>query len=698
MRRGWGTSVETPRRSADSGGVLSSIEGTKTPVLAKRVKEWGFVVLLMVIALIVRLDFMRAGEFVIDADEAIVGLMGKHIVEGRGIPTFYYGQHYMGSLEAILASVVFRIFGVSGFALQLVPLSFSLALVYVMYRLGKAVGGVSVGRVAALLCAIPPSPLVVWSFKARGGFIELIVIGALALLLTVRWLRKPSTNLSYPALIWLCLGLGWWVNNQIIYFLVPIGIFGALKSFSSLRAQRMSMSQAVSLACVATTSFFIGSAPYWIYNLRKGFPSLGMFGFASSSDIAEHVAGLFRSALPIILGAKHFWQDNPVFPGSTWAVCGLYLAVFLWVLWARRRTIASLLRCSVDRIEPLEIFLLFIPFTCAVFAVSSFGWLWQAPRYLLPLYVGVFVVSGWFVREMLRRSATLGAVVLVAMVGLNIASSYAGGRAIPGEPVVFNGERVSRDHSEVIHTLDTLGITKVRTNYWIGYRLAFETNERVTFLVFEAPKQIRIDEYENLVDPHERFVFPLLLVPSERARYGPGLTRLGYTYKETFVNGYYLIYDIKLADSLGEEIPDAMIKSVQAWGTNPPGAAVDGDLNTRWGTGAHQQPGQSFGFTLKEPVVMSGFRYNLGGWSVDYPRGLRVDVTDEFGAVVTVLTPDEFQTLMPLSESDEFRIPIKPTKVRSVTFTQTGTHPILDWSIAELSLFQSPARNKSEKR
>jgi len=71
---------------------------------ARRGGDRIIIVLLMALAAFIRLDFMGASQWSIDSDEAIVGLMGKHILEGRGIPTFYYGQHYMGSLEAILAS------------------------------------------------------------------------------------------------------------------------------------------------------------------------------------------------------------------------------------------------------------------------------------------------------------------------------------------------------------------------------------------------------------------------------------------------------------------------------------------------------------------------------------------------------------------------------------------------------------------
>lgn len=90
---------------------------------------------------------------------------------------------------------------------------------------------------------------------------------------------------------------------------------------------------------------------------------------------------------------------------------------------------------------------------------------------------------------------------------------------------------------------------------------------------------------------------------------------------------------------------------------------------------------------------MSGFEYSLAGWPQDYPRGLRVDVADDLGVTKTVLSSDEFRSWAPLFESGEYWIPLSPVKARSITFTQTGNHPILDWSIAELSILQPASHN-----
>lgn len=649
--------------------------------------EWCILVCLCVLAALIRLDFMRAGSFVIDADEAIVGLMGQHIASGAPIPTFYYGQHYMGSLEAICAAGIFYLFGASPFTLQLTPLLFSLALVVVIYALGREIGGVVAGRVAALLCAVPPVALVVWSYKARGGFIELLVIGACAMLWTTRWLKREPATLLYPFLIWLLVGLGWWVNNQILYFMVPIAGFGALHLLGSLRAGRVSWGQIIVVGILSMVAFCLGSSPYWIYNIRNGFPSLGMFGFAAPSQIGTYFVGLWTTALPIILGAKHFWESNLTFGGATGVVYALYAVIFGMVLWERRGALARLVCGEVDRESQVEICLALMVCACVVFTVSTFGWLSQAPRYLLPLYVGLFVVCGVWASRLFRVSPTLGALGVSSVIAINLLSCYWGGRALPGEPAVFEGDRVRRDHAELNTTLTNLGISLVRTNYWIGYRLAFETAERVKFLVLQEPRQVRLPEYELLPAGVSEDLVPLLLVPSERSIFVGALTSLGYSFEERSIDGYVLIYNLTRPKLDLRPIEGDAVSMVTGVGANAAAAALDGNEATRWATGAPQRDGQSFEVLFREPQSLAALEYSLGGWGQDYPRALRIETEDGMGRRELLLSNEEYQRLLAFWKGDVLRFWFAPRKVRRVILTQTGRHPILDWSIAELRFY-----------
>ena len=55
--------------------------------------------------------FLSYDESYFDSDQAIVGLMAKHLVEGRARPLFFYGQEYMLAVEAWAMAPVFALLG-----------------------------------------------------------------------------------------------------------------------------------------------------------------------------------------------------------------------------------------------------------------------------------------------------------------------------------------------------------------------------------------------------------------------------------------------------------------------------------------------------------------------------------------------------------------------------------------------------------
>lgn len=75
-----------------------------------------------------------------DSDEAVVGLMAKHILAGER-PVFFYGQTYMGSLDAYLTAVSFHLLGASVFSMRLVQLLLFVLLILSTYRLALRLYG-----------------------------------------------------------------------------------------------------------------------------------------------------------------------------------------------------------------------------------------------------------------------------------------------------------------------------------------------------------------------------------------------------------------------------------------------------------------------------------------------------------------------------------------------------------------------------
>src|SRR4030081_1555217 len=80
----------------------------------------------VVVGLATRLLIIASPLGEIDGDEAVVGLMARHIAFLGERPVFYWGQPYLGSLEAFSAAPLFRVFDSSTVLLKLIPSGYSL--------------------------------------------------------------------------------------------------------------------------------------------------------------------------------------------------------------------------------------------------------------------------------------------------------------------------------------------------------------------------------------------------------------------------------------------------------------------------------------------------------------------------------------------------------------------------------------------
>src|SRR5436853_3919564 len=75
--------------------------------------------LLVVLASALRIVLISQHWPVTNSDEAIMDLMALHINNHGEHPLFFYGQAYMGPIEAYIGALCFRLFGQSVFSLRL---------------------------------------------------------------------------------------------------------------------------------------------------------------------------------------------------------------------------------------------------------------------------------------------------------------------------------------------------------------------------------------------------------------------------------------------------------------------------------------------------------------------------------------------------------------------------------------------------
>ena len=64
--------------------------------------RYKLALLLIVLSLAARLPFLMSSASFFDSDEAIEGLMARHVLHGE-LPIFYWGQGYKGVPEVYLA-------------------------------------------------------------------------------------------------------------------------------------------------------------------------------------------------------------------------------------------------------------------------------------------------------------------------------------------------------------------------------------------------------------------------------------------------------------------------------------------------------------------------------------------------------------------------------------------------------------------
>lgn len=193
----------------------------------KRSTGNAIAVLLILLALGLSLAYLFDGLNHFDGDEAIVGLMARHILQGK-IPVYFYGQGYMGSLEALVAAGWFVLLGPSITALKLAPLTFYIFFLILQYRLVRSYGGLSAALLTLAITVVFSHTIILWSTKARGGFTAVLFWGTLAYLPAFRLIdgfRAGKIRWRDCLMLGAAAGLGFWTCGMVVYYYCPIALY-----------------------------------------------------------------------------------------------------------------------------------------------------------------------------------------------------------------------------------------------------------------------------------------------------------------------------------------------------------------------------------------------------------------------------------------------------------------------------------------
>src|SRR5260370_8920150 len=95
------------------------------------------VIIAIALATGIRVAVISLGWQTTNSDEDTMGLMALHIAYRGEFPVFFYGQNYMGALEAYIGALLFHLLGPSLFSLRLGLVSLSDLFLLVMYLLTR---------------------------------------------------------------------------------------------------------------------------------------------------------------------------------------------------------------------------------------------------------------------------------------------------------------------------------------------------------------------------------------------------------------------------------------------------------------------------------------------------------------------------------------------------------------------------------
>ncbi len=491
--------------------------------------------LTIALAAAVALVAARAAVFLLweqasfDADQAIFGLMAKHIAEGRAFPMFIYGDQYMLGVEAWLASPLFAVFGPSVAVLKLpvvlVNVATAVLLVWVLHRDG------GLKPVTALICSL----FYVWASPALAG--SLVQTGGgnpePFLYVLLLWVLRDR-----PLAFGVVFGIGFMHREFTAYGVAAIVGLALLDSWR-VTAARL---RAVALAGIGymvvwqlVRTGFVFSNPF-----GPGAPITAALGGGNNIEglagrycwapetIVPGLQGMFGNYLGILFGADdHRLADVGVrsvigrtnVPGlpAFWPLLGaIFAAALARVAWISVR----------DRRPPwrgggaVGAFLLLVGLQAGVaYAVARCGRLdLTTVRYaLLTLYVGVGVVALFFVYETERR-------LRQAMVAVMLLWALASGAAHLRLLNEYLFHEPQNPHRQLATYLVGHDIHYARADYWTAYATTFLAGERV---VIASTETVRINRYQREVDAHRA---EAVTVQREPCRNGVGPEAVPGTY------------------------------------------------------------------------------------------------------------------------------------------------------------------------
>jgi hypothetical protein len=441
------------------------------------------------------LVFWEQAQF--DSDQAVIGLMAKHLAEGRAFPVFMYGQSYILAVEAWLAAPMFLLFGVSVAALKLPLLVVNIAVAALFIVLFEREVGLRpwLGAMAAAPFILPAPGTAAHLLEPSGGNLEPFLYVLLI------WMARRR-----PVLGGLIFGVGFLHREFTLYGMAAlVVVWAAERTLFTRVALRRAAIVLVTAACVwiavqrldryssaagpGTTTADLGTAPNNLRELAaRTCIAPQTFIRGGRLLVTEHWPQLFGTAPYRLSDFSIESRSSQGWPWASLIPAAALLLAFGRIEFAGRDANRGLTTSVCGYL------ILVGAFSILGYVGGRCGELsFYTMRYELLSLAGVTGAGAWFARiERSRLARHAWIVLMVAWTGLAaIAHARLWQEYLTDPPV--GAKR------EVMRILRREGVRYGTADYWMAYYITFLTKERI---VLASSDFVRIRTYNDEVERH----------------------------------------------------------------------------------------------------------------------------------------------------------------------------------------------------
>lgn len=521
-----------------------------------------------------------------NSDEGVIDLMALHIAYRGEHPIFYYGQAYLGSLEAHLAAPFVLLFGPSVFSVRLLLIALYALFLVLLYNLISRLYTRKLALFSVLLLSFGSLDMILQQLKAFGRYPDILVLSTLLLLLASH--LALTSPLASPAprrwslffLMGLLIGLAIWTDQITLPFVGCSLLLLVLFCRRELRGWGLGLLLAGLLIGIGPMIYANLTSPLENNSLNAILNVNGvMANEMAAKDIpsARRFIGSLLYALPAATGFNRLCVPGqlPLFGPATPTMFACTLTHGLWSLGylglggiATTQALVSSWRLRPRGITQAEMtpsnyrqlvtectrlaLLLSAGSILALYTLSAsaavnpgptarylFSMCLALPALLWPLWRGLRPFA-WPTFWRARALFTLRITTLLFILSMLVMGTVRTFEDVP------NAQETFQKQESLITYLLSHRKTRVYSDYWTCNRLIFQTTEQIACSALDEQLRPGQNRYPAYTEEVQRASSPayVFMQDSAQARAFESQNYLPHTllYQRTIVSGY-IIYN-----------------------------------------------------------------------------------------------------------------------------------------------------------